>query len=148
LSAYAPVRGTGWAVIASIPQSVAFAGLVRLRETVLGITALLVLILLVGIRFFVVSDRRRRQSEMEVRSRDRELARILESTDEAFVAFDAAGEITAWNAQAEQLYGWSASDVLGRSIAETIIPPMERETYRNELTSYACTATVTKCPLR
>jgi hypothetical protein len=31
LSAYTPVAGTGWAVVASIPKSVAFAGLVRLR---------------------------------------------------------------------------------------------------------------------
>jgi diguanylate cyclase (GGDEF)-like protein len=49
LSAYAPVAGTGWTVVASIPQSSAFAGLVRLRITVLGITAVLVVILLAGI---------------------------------------------------------------------------------------------------
>jgi diguanylate cyclase (GGDEF)-like protein len=49
LSAYAPVAGTGWTVVASIPQSSAFAGLVRLRITVLGITAVLVIILLAGI---------------------------------------------------------------------------------------------------
>ena len=34
LSAYAPVAGTGWTVIASIPRSVAFAGLTRLRNAV------------------------------------------------------------------------------------------------------------------
>jgi hypothetical protein len=36
LSAFAPVAGAGWTVIASIGKSVAFAGLVRLRDTVPG----------------------------------------------------------------------------------------------------------------
>jgi PAS domain S-box-containing protein len=136
LSAYAPVAGTGWAVVASIPESVAFAGLVHLREAVLGITALLVLILLAGIRFFAVSDRRRRDSEQQVRSKDREMARILESTDEAFVSMDAVGAITAWNAQAERLYGWTAPEVLGRPLTDTIMPPAARAAYRAELAGY------------
>jgi diguanylate cyclase (GGDEF)-like protein len=57
LSAYAPVAGTGWTVVASIPRSVAFAGLVRLRDAVLSITTLLVLIILAGVRFIARSTR-------------------------------------------------------------------------------------------
>ena len=57
LSAYSPVAGTGWTVVASIPRSVAFAGLVRLRNTVLAITALLLVILLLGVRVIARSNR-------------------------------------------------------------------------------------------
>jgi diguanylate cyclase (GGDEF)-like protein/PAS domain S-box-containing protein len=126
LSAYTPVAGTGWTVIASVPASVAFAGLYRLRDTVLVITVALVLILLVGVRAIARSDRRRRESELQVQRRDRELARVLDSTDEGFLSVDAAGAITAWNGRAAELYGWPASDVLGRSFAETVIPPASR----------------------
>jgi signal transduction histidine kinase len=77
LSAYAPVPATGWTVIASVPRSAAFAGLVRLRETVLAITAVLVLILLAGVRIIFRLDRRRRDSELQVQVRDRELAQAL-----------------------------------------------------------------------
>jgi hypothetical protein len=49
LSAYAPVPGTGWTVVASKDKDIAFAGLARLRTTVLTITAFLVLILLAGV---------------------------------------------------------------------------------------------------
>jgi PAS domain S-box-containing protein len=136
LSAYAPVAGTGWTVIASIPESVAFAGLVRLRETVLAITALLVLILLAGIRVMVRSDRRRRAFELQVQSRDRELARVVESTDEGFMSIDAAGAVTAWNARAEELYGWTTSDILGKSLADTVIPVDHRADYKADLASY------------
>jgi PAS domain S-box-containing protein len=136
LSAYAPVVGTGWAVIASIPENVAFAGLVRLRTTVLIITVVLVLILLAGIRFFALSDRRRRHSDQQVQSRDRELARILESTDEAFASIDAGGAVTAWNIQAEDLFGWGALEMIGRNLVDTVIPPSAREEYRRDLAGY------------
>jgi len=136
LSAYAPIAGTHWTVLAWIPESVAFAGLVRLRNTVLAITALLVLMLLAAVRVMTRSDRRRRDSELALQRRDRELARVLESTDEGFLSIDRDGTITAWNARAEELYGWTAEEVIGRSLAETVIPAEGREGYAAELVAY------------
>jgi PAS domain S-box-containing protein len=136
LSAYSPVAGTGWTVVASVPESTAFAGLNRLRDTVLVITVVLVLVLLAGIRFLARSERRRRASDYLVRSRDRELAKVLEATDESFVSTDGDGVITAWNAQAEQLYGWAAPDVLGQGLVETLIPPESRKMYEEDLARY------------
>jgi PAS domain S-box-containing protein len=136
LSAYAPIPGSGWAVIASKPKSVALAGLVQLRVTVLGITALLVLVLLTGLGLITGADRRRRTSELQLQSRDRELAKVLESTDESFVSVDLAGVITAWNAQAEELSGWAAHEVLGRPLIDTVIPANDREMYRSGLGRY------------
>jgi PAS domain S-box-containing protein len=137
LSAYAPVAGVGWTVTASVPVHVAFAGLSRLRKTVLGITALLVLVILGGAAAVARSERRRRNSEDDVQRRDRELARVIESTDEGFVSIDADGAITAWNSQAAELYGWEASEILGRQMAETVIPAADREAYRQDLAGYS-----------
>jgi PAS domain S-box-containing protein len=136
LSAYAPVAGTGWTVIASLPKHAAFAGAVRLRNTVLGITALLVIVLLLGVWVIARSDRRRRSSELQVQSRDREMARVLDSTDEAFVSIDAAGNISAWNAKAAALYGWPAEDVLGRSMLEVLVPAANRDAVRDDLEGF------------
>jgi diguanylate cyclase (GGDEF)-like protein/PAS domain S-box-containing protein len=135
MSAYTPVVGTGWAVVASIPKSVAFAGLARLRDVVLSIAAVLVLILLAGVGAITRSDRRRRGSELELQSRDR-LARVLESTDEAFVSVDDADAITAWNGRAQELYGWAAPDVLGRNFADSVVPAVNRDAYRGDLAAY------------
>ena len=66
LSAYAPVNGTGWTVVASIPEAVAFSGLVRLRETVLVSAAALVLILLTGVWIMARADSRRRELELRL----------------------------------------------------------------------------------
>jgi PAS domain S-box-containing protein len=48
-------------------------------------------------------------------------ARLLASLGHAVIATDAAGVIRFWNSAAEQLYGWTASEVIGRDIT-TVTP--------------------------
>ena len=45
-------------------------------------------------------------------------ARLLNAVGQAIVATDVNGDIIYWNDAAEQLYGWSAAEVLGRSIVD------------------------------
>lgn len=47
-----------------------------------------------------------------------ELFALLEHTADAAYTVTAGGEICSWNAAAERLFGYSASDVLGRNIDE------------------------------
>lgn len=54
------------------------------------------------------------------------LAHALETAPGAFVAIDAAGRITGWNHASRDLFGWSAEEVLGRPLADTIVPPEHR----------------------
>jgi PAS domain S-box-containing protein len=53
---------------------------------------------------------------------DRRLAAVVESSDDAIVTKDLESIILTWNAAAERLFGYSAAEVLGRSI-RMIIPP-------------------------
>lgn len=45
-------------------------------------------------------------------------AQLLDSVQQAVIATDLEGRITYWNRYAEALYGWSAADVIGRSIVD------------------------------
>jgi PAS domain S-box-containing protein len=45
-------------------------------------------------------------------------AGLLDNTEDAIVAFDAEWFVTAWNAGAERMYGWTADEVLGRHTLE------------------------------
>ncbi|MGB8196697.1 MAG: PAS domain S-box protein [Acidimicrobiales bacterium] len=133
LSSFAPIPGTGWAVVASVRESTAYAGLNRLRGTVLAIAGMIILILLlVGIAI-TRSAHRRRLIELEFQRRDRDLVQVLESIDEAFVSIDDGGHITAWNGHAESLYGWAAPDVLGKDLADLLFAADFRKTFKADL---------------
>jgi PAS domain S-box-containing protein len=43
---------------------------------------------------------------------------LLEDSDDAIVAADCRGVLTAWNRGAERMYGWSAEEVLGCSVTQ------------------------------
>ncbi len=50
------------------------------------------------------------------------LAAIVRSSDDAILSKDRNAIVTSWNEAAERLYGYSADEVVGRSVA-IIIPP-------------------------
>lgn len=60
----------------------------------------------------------------------RRLASIFDSALDAVVTMDADGLITDWNPMAETIFGWPKSEVVGRSVADTIMPPRYREAHR------------------
>lgn len=52
----------------------------------------------------------------------------LRGREAALAAVDRDGTIAAWNAQAERLFGWSATEVVGtRMLTSTLVPPVLRE---------------------
>jgi PAS domain S-box-containing protein len=55
---------------------------------------------------------------------------------DAVVTMDADGGITGWNAQAEVTFGWSRNEAIGRSLAETIIPPALRDAHTQGVTRF------------
>ena len=49
-------------------------------------------------------------------------AELLDAADQAVIATDPVGVVVYWNKSAEQLYGWSADDAIGRSVRDLISP--------------------------
>jgi PAS domain S-box-containing protein len=58
----------------------------------------------------------------EAEQANRQLASIVESTDDAIIATDLEGRVTSWNRGAERIFGYSASEIIGRSV-DVLMPP-------------------------
>ncbi len=78
---------------------------------------------IVGV-YGIAKDVTERKRAEEVRSR---LATIVESSEDAIVSRAADGTIISWNGGAENLYGYAAEEVVGRSNAFLYPPEHPRE---------------------
>ena len=62
--------------------------------------------------------------------RETELSAVIENANDAYVCIDAAGVISAWNQQAQQVFGWSAMEAIGCRLDQLIIPTHLRAAHR------------------
>ncbi|MDC7825006.1 PAS domain S-box protein [Pseudomonas sp. BLCC-B13] len=83
----------------------------------IGTILTLLLATLVGV---VGVSRERRLQILRERSR---LAAIVESSSDGIVGQTLEGRVTSWNRGAEQIFGYSSEQVLGRPFAELALPP-------------------------
>ncbi|MGZ4165643.1 MAG: sensor domain-containing diguanylate cyclase [Solirubrobacteraceae bacterium] len=64
---------------------------------------------------------------------------ILDTAHEAFVSMDAAGMIVDLNRAAERTFGYAREEVLGRELAEVILPERFRDAHRDGLRRFLTT---------
>ena len=81
---------------------------------------------------------RREREEIEKAQRENQARKnaILDSALDAIVTINHEGRIFEWNRAAEASFGYRRADVLGREMAELIIPPALRERHRQGLAHY------------
>lgn len=78
----------------------------------------------------------RRHAEEAVRSSESRLRAMLEAALDAVVTMDHEGRVIGWNHAAETIFGYRASEVIGREMADTIVPPSLRAAHRNGLARF------------
>ena len=91
-----------------------------------------------AVRELEAADQRRAGAQATEESATR-LAAVIRTALDAVVSIDERGRIMAWNPQAEMLFGWTAQEAIGRSLAETIVPPAFRTGHTEGLARYLAT---------
>ena len=72
----------------------------------------------------------------ELTTRNRELDALREAGLDCIITMDHEGRIRQFNPAAEQTFGLKRQDVLGRNLAEVIIPPRLRDAHNEGLARY------------
>jgi len=71
----------------------------------------------------------RRQTEEVLRSSEDMWRLVVDSAMDGIIAVDEEGRITLWNRNAEQMFGWTSEEIIGRLLSDTIVPPSHREAH-------------------
>jgi PAS domain S-box-containing protein len=82
------------------------------------------------------ADNSRRDAERALRLSEERNQLIVETALDGVITINAQGIVTGWNTQAEKTFGWPRSEVMGRELAELIIPPSLREQHRAGMRRY------------
>jgi PAS domain S-box-containing protein len=127
-----PLSSLGWGVLVEIPMEEIDKAIWK-AERPLGLIGLLFLALALAIGSAgVLLYSRLRESREHVRQ-------IVTTATDAFIAINDRGLITDWNPQAEALFGWSETEVVGQPLHDTIIPPSYREAHLRGLKHFLAT---------
>ena len=73
----------------------------------------------------------RKQAEKKLEESDKRLKAFFSSGPDAVIMINEYQEIVEWNPKAEAIFGFTAKEISGKTLTETIIPPRYREAHIN-----------------
>ena len=75
----------------------------------------------------------------QMMEREENLQLIINNAPDAVIVINEDSFITLWNPKAEQIFGWSAEEVMGQSLSGFIVPERFREAHHKGLRRYIAT---------
>ena len=81
----------------------------------------------------------RQRAEVALHESHENLRAIFETALDAIITMDHEGKITEFNPSAERIFGYRRNEVIGRPLADLIIPEDMRDHHRNGLAHYLAT---------
>jgi PAS domain S-box-containing protein len=78
----------------------------------------------------------RRRAERDVRESEERKRAILAAALDCVITIDHDGRVVEWGGAAEETFGYTAEDAVGREMAELIVPPSLRRRHRRGFARY------------
>lgn len=123
VAAFVPEPLSGWSIAASIEEAELSGPAQRIRLIILALIVACVVAAAVLASIFAVGLERLNRSLAEGRANEVKLAQqaaLLDQTNDGILVCDLEGVIRFWNRGAERLYGWTASEAIGRRLHELL----------------------------
>ncbi|WP_332768735.1 PAS domain S-box protein [Phenylobacterium sp.] len=74
--------------------------------------------------------------EASLQASEARMRNVIDHANEAIVSFDQTGLVIGWNRHAEIIFGWTAAEALGKSVAALIIPARDHPALRERLAGF------------
>ena len=81
----------------------------------------------------------REQVEGKLRESEEKFRRITSSAKDAILMMDDGGNISYWNEAAKEIFGYSASEAMGRELHRFLAPPKYHDAYREGFRTFRAT---------
>jgi PAS domain S-box-containing protein len=94
---------------------------------------------LVGVVLVFRDVTERRRAERAIRESEARKAAFLETALDGVVTMDHEGKVLEFNPAAERMFGYAEAEVLGRELAELLVPASLRERHRRGLAHFLAT---------
>jgi PAS domain S-box-containing protein len=95
--------------------------------------------LMIGVVLVFRDVTEQRRAEHELRASEARKSAILETAMDCIITMDHNGKVVEFNPAAERTFGYSRDEVVGRELADFIIPPSLRDQHRRGMTHYLTT---------
>ena len=92
------------------------------------------------LNFITMVDRTAEIEYSKLRKRaELKAQQIIDTALDAVISTDSTGKIQIWNPKAELIFGWTADEIQGKNIAETIIPHFHRKSHTDGMQRHMST---------
>ena len=89
-----------------------------------------------GLSVYLKDSTLKKEAEERIRVNDEKNRLIMFAALDAIVCMNQEGNVIFWNPQAENIFGWKESEMLGKKLSDHIVPEKYRQMHDNGLAKY------------
>ena len=134
-AAYQPIGSLGLGMVVKTSVDSLYA---PLRERFDQLVAVLIALVVLGTAALLLQVRPLAAQLGRERKRN---SVIVETSTDPFIALGLDGNVTDWNRAAERTFGWTRAEVLGRNLADMIVPYAQRAAHNAGFARFISTGT-------
>lgn len=75
----------------------------------------------------------------QLKENEKSFRQLIDNAPDAVIVINESSQILLWNPKAEEIFGWSSDEILGKTLTETIIPDKHKEAHMHGIKRFQTT---------